>query len=92
MQLSRKGRGGRHRFVVLDLVAQSCLTLCDPMDCSPLSSSVHGVLQARTLEWVTLPSSGDLPNPGMEPRSAALRVDSLPSEPPGKPKNTGVGC
>ena len=37
------------------------------------------------------PSPGDIPNPGIEPRSPALQVDSLPSEPPGKLKNTGVG-
>ena len=36
---------------------QSCLTLCDPMDCSPPGSSVHGTLQARLLEWVAMPSS-----------------------------------
>ena len=36
---------------------QSCLTLCDPMDCSPSGSSVHGILQARILEWVAMPSS-----------------------------------
>ena len=36
------------------LVAQSCLTLCDPMDCSQPSSSIHGVLQVRILEWVTI--------------------------------------
>ena len=36
----------------------SCLTLCDPTDCSPPGSSVHGILQARTLEWVAMPSSG----------------------------------
>ena len=36
---------------------QSCLTLCDPMDCSPPSFSVHGILQARILEWVAMPSS-----------------------------------
>ena len=35
---------------------QSCLTLCDPMDCSPPGSSVHGILQARILEWVAMPS------------------------------------
>ena len=34
-----------------------CLTLCDPMDCSPSASSVHGILQARILEWVAMPSS-----------------------------------
>ena len=38
-------------------VAQSCLTLCDPVDCSPLGSSVHGILQARILEWVAIPFS-----------------------------------
>ena len=36
---------------------QMCLTLCDPMDCSPLGSSVHGILQARILEWIAMPSS-----------------------------------
>ena len=35
-------------------VAQSCLTLCDPMDCSPPGSSVHGIFQARVLEWVAI--------------------------------------
>ena len=42
---------------VLCLVAQSCPTLCDPMDCSPPGSSVRGILQARILEWVATPSS-----------------------------------
>ena len=36
------------------LVTQSCPTLCDPMDCSPPGSSVHGILQARKLEWVAI--------------------------------------
>ena len=62
-----------------------------PLDCSPPSSSVHGILQARILEWVAVPFSGDLPNPGIKPTSPALQADSLPSKPPGKPKNTGVG-
>ena len=53
--------------------------------------TVHGILQARTLEWVAFPFHRDLPNPGIEPRSPALQVDSLPAEPQGKPKNTGVG-
>ena len=52
---------------------------------------VHGILQARILEWVTFPSPGDLPNPGIKPRSPTLQADSLPAEPQGKPKNTGVG-
>ena len=58
------------------LVAQSCPTLCDPMDCSLLGSSVHGILQARTLEWVAFPSAGDLPDPGIKPGSPALQADS----------------
>ena len=40
------------------LVAQSCLTLCDSMDCSPPDSSVHRILQARILEWVAIPIPG----------------------------------
>ena len=135
-------------------VAQSCPTLCDPMDCSPPGSSVYRVFQAWILEWVAIsfsrgfswprdqirvsrivgrhftiwatreaqnpsesevtqscptlcnpmdyslpgseeplspwnglpfPSPGDLPNPGIEPRSPALQTDVLPSELPGKP-------
>ena len=67
-------------------VAQLCLTLCVPMD-----YTVHGILQARILEWVVFPSPGDLSNPGIKHRSHALQADSLPAQPPGKPKNTGVG-
>ena len=48
---------------------QSCLTLCDLMDYSPPDSSVHWVLQARILEWVAIPPSGDLPHPEIEPMS-----------------------
>ena len=49
---------------------------------------------SRPEEWsgYPSPSPGDLPNPGIEPRSLALQADSVPAEPPGKPKNTGVGC
>ena len=62
-------------------VAQSRPTLCDPID-----STVHGILQARMLEWVAVPFSRGSSQPGIEPRSPALQVDSLPAEPPGKPK------
>ena len=51
------------------MCAQSCLTLCDPMDCNLPGSSVHGIFQARILEWLPFPPPGDLPNPGIEPRS-----------------------
>ena len=47
-------------------------------------------LQARILEWVAMPSSGHLPDPGMKPRAPALQANSLPAEQPGKPKNTEV--
>ena len=57
-------------------VAQLCPTLCNPID-----YTVHGILQARILEWVAFPFSRDLPNPGVEPRSPALQADSLPAEP-----------
>ena len=73
------------------LAAQSCLTLCDPTDCSPPGSSVHGVLQARIQEWVDLPSPGALPSPGVGPAlpvSSALQTDGLPAGPSGSKPNT----
>ena len=66
-------------------VAQSCPTLCNPMDHSPPGSSIHGIFQARVLKWVAISFSRDLPHPGTEPRSSALQADALPSEPQGKP-------
>ena len=51
---------------------QSCPTLCNPMDCSLPISSVHGILQARIPEWVAIPSSRDLPDPGIKLPSLAL--------------------
>ena len=53
--------------------------------------AVLGILEARILEWVAFPFSGDLPNRRIELRSPALQPDSLPAEPKGKPKNAGVG-
>ena len=73
-------------MIVLCFVAQSCLTLCSPMDCSPPGSSVHGGF-SRQEYWSGLPCPPPrgLPNPGNKPRSSALQAESLPSEPPGKP-------
>ena len=67
-------------------VAQSCLTLCDPMGYQSMEFS-------RPEYWSGVPfsSPGDLPNPGIKPRSPALQVASLPAELPGKSKDTGVG-
>ena len=67
-------------------VVQLCQTLCDPVD-----YTVHGILQARILEWVAFPFCRDLPNPGTELTSPTLQVDSLLVEPQEKPRNTRVG-
>ena len=66
-------------------VAQSCLTLCNPKD-----YIVHGILQ-EYWHGQPSPSPGDLLNSGIEPRSLSLQVDSLPAEPPRRPKNIEVG-
>ena len=50
----------------------------DPMDCSPPGSTIHGIFQAGILEWVPLPSPGNLPNPRIEPKSPSLHEDSFP--------------
>ena len=49
---------------MLCLVSQSCPTLCNPMNCGPPGSYVHGILQARILEWVAMPSSRASPQLG----------------------------
>ena len=64
----------------------SCLTLCDPVD-----YTVHGILRATILEWVAFPFSRASSQPRDPTRSLTLQADSLPAEPQGKPKNTGVG-
>ena len=51
---------------------------------------VHGILEARILEWVLFPSPGDLPGPGIKLGSPALQVDSLPTELSGKPNYSGM--
>ena len=65
---------------------QLCLTVCDPMDGSPPGPFAHGILQEY---WSGSPfsSPGDLPHPGIKPRSLTLQADSLLSEPPGMPLN-----
>ena len=68
---------------------QLCPTLHNPMDSSPPGFSVHGILQARILEWVACPPPGDLPDAGVEPVSPvapALQADSLPLSYQGNPK------
>ena len=74
---------------MLCLVAQSCPTLCNPTEPASLLCPWEF---SRQEYWSRLPCPPprDLPNPGIEPRSPTFQVDSLLSEPPGKPKNTGV--
>ena len=62
------------------------VALCDPMD-----YTVYGIIQAIILEWVALPFSRGSSQLRFEPRSLTLQADSLPAEPQGKPKSTGVG-
>ena len=67
-------------------VAQSCPTFYDPMD-----YTVHGILQARILEWVAFPFSRGSSQPRGQTLVFALQADSLPAESQGKPTNTRVG-
>ena len=75
--------------------AQSCPTLCDFLDCSSPGSSVLGILQARTLEWVAISSSREyLPDPGIKPTSPkapTLAGRFFTTELPGKPTYTHTG-
>ena len=57
--IASEKKGGQDRDSFLLLVAQSCLTLCHPMDCNPAGSSVQGIFQARILEWVNVSSFRD---------------------------------
>ena len=66
-----------------------CLTVCNPMGCSPPGSSVHGIFKARILKWVAISFFRESPQPGikpMSPVSSALQADSLPAEPLGRPR------
>ena len=65
-------------------VAQSCPTLCDLMDCSLQAPLSMGFSRQEYWSGLPFPSPGDLPDPGIEPRSPALQADALPPEPPGK--------
>ena len=67
---------------------QSRPALCDPMDCSLIGSSVRWILQARILEWLPCPPSGNVPNPGIKPVSLifpALAGGFFPLAQPGRP-------
>ena len=65
-------------------VAQSCPTLCDPMDCSLLGSSSMGFSRQEFWSGLPFPSPGDLPDSGIKPGSPAFQANALTSEPPGE--------
>ena len=71
-------------YVVAKLL-QSCLTLCDPMDCSLPGTSVHGILQARILEWAAVPSSRGSSRPRDPTCISYTQAGSSPLAAPGKP-------
>ena len=73
-------------------VTQSCPTLCDPNNCSLQASLSIGFSRQESWSGLSFPSPGDLPDPGIEPRSPTLQADTLPSEPPGKPKLRSGPC
>jgi len=66
-------------------VAQSCPTLCDPMDCSYQAPPSMGFSRQEYWSWLPSSSPGDLPDPGIKPGSPTMEADSLTSEPSGKP-------
>ena len=66
-------------------LAEPCLTLCDPVDRTPLGSSVHGIPREGDGSELLFPSPGVLPNPGIEPASPALAGKFFTTESPGKP-------
>ena len=71
-QLQPQPLGLAQRAKLKMLVAQACLTLCGPKDCSPPGSSVHGILQARILEWVAMPSSRESSQPRDQTRVSCM--------------------
>ena len=69
----------RHKFTCKGYLF-SRARLCDPMDCSPPGSSVHGIFQSRMLELVAISLSRDLPNSEIKPGSPALQANSVLTE------------
>ena len=78
-------KGSLQCYSGVGFVAQLCPTLCDPMDCNPQGSSVHGISQQEYWSGLPFPPPGDLPDPGIKPVSPGLQANSLPTEPRGSP-------
>ena len=82
-QVERSGMNLKLKLMML----MSVCSHSQIMGCSPAGSSVHGILQARLLEWVTMPSSRGSSQPRVQTRVSCIAADSLPSQPPGKLQN-----
>ena len=83
-----KSHGRRKKWISIELFMYLLKSLSGVQ---LFETPCHGISQARILEWVAIPFSRDIPNPGIEPRFSTLQADSLPAEPKRKPQNTGVG-
>ena len=73
-------------FISVSEVVQSCPALCNPWTVAHQAPPSMGFSRQEYWSGLPFPSPGDLPNPGIKPRPPALQADSLPAEPPGKPK------
>ena len=73
------------QYLHLYVVTQLCLTLWDPLDCTPLGPSVHGIFQARILKWLPFSSSRGSSPKHTSPVSLEVQINSLPTDSSGKP-------
>ena len=79
-------------FCCCCLFTKSCPTFCDPMDCSSPGSSVHGISQARILEWIAISSSTGSSQPRDQTQVSCLAGRFFTTEPPGKPHEACLSC
>ena len=89
-KLGGRNGGGDESSIGVVVHDQSSPTPCNPRDCSPPSSSVHGIFQARILEWVTITYSRGSSQPRDQSRVSCTAGGFLTTKPPGKPMRAGV--
>ena len=85
------GCSGKGTLLHCCVYAQSCPNLCDPVNCSPPGSSVHGIFQVRVVEWVSISSSRGSSHPRNRTQVSCIACRFLTTEPPGKPSYTVGG-
>ena len=84
MQLISSTNTGHENSALMHSIAQSCPSLCDPMDCGPPGSSVHGIFQAKYQSGLPFPPPRDISDPGTEHTCLGLAGGFFTTEPPGK--------